>query len=155
MAGTHVYASPKKMWDFSQLAASQYLEVTAAKAIDMTTYTEGLLEVRYHPTDPVLSSLFSNTNQSIDVRVRSEAPSPDDPGLEFVGLSDLAIVTLSTSNTYFNPGNPALFTAPILIPSGTPNTPPALRVIVRGTQGTSVATLRAILSIDISLKTSV
>src|SRR5262245_51664955 len=95
MAGLIYRVSPKKTFDFSTVTPSGVQDVILAKAMSVAAVREGTLLVRVHTGTSI-------TGGTIDVIVQSEAPSDDDPALDFVsttgpGGSPWATVTLNSS----------------------------------------------------------
>src|SRR5689334_17475101 len=127
MPGVHYRVCPRFLFDFSNVGASTYLETIAAKAVPIIAHREATLLVRVHT-----GTAFSAGN-TVDVRVRMEAPSDDDPTIDFVYPTELATLSVSSSV--------ALLFTPISFVSNQ-NLGSYLRIVVRGTQSGSPGTLK-------------
>jgi hypothetical protein len=83
MAGMTIPLFTKRAFTFSATTTTPVV-----KAVDVSHYTEGALIVRVHG-----GTIDAG---SIAVRARTTAPSPEDPAVDFVSTSNVAVVTLST-----------------------------------------------------------
>jgi hypothetical protein len=146
MGGTNLTILSRQLFDFSQLTAGNQSQRLMAKQIHVLPYREAVLIVRYHPGQ---SSLNLGTGQSIVVACYLEAPSVDEPTLEFWTVNSSAIASITiNSSTLTNPAAPALYTASLNTNFGS-----HLRFYVTGTQGSSSgAALKAMLSVDLPAK---
>lgn len=87
MSGAIIPIFSRRSFDFDDVAASnKYVEITIAKAIDVSQYTEGTLLVRVHDNNVA-------SNAQIDILVKATAPTSEDPAKDFVG-STVATVTV-------------------------------------------------------------
>jgi hypothetical protein len=90
MAGSLIPVFNKRDFTFT---ATTTVGLVAAKAIPVDDYTEGTLLVRVH------SGTLTGSN-TIVLKVRSTAPTAEDPAVDFVvTASDLAVATVSSTAT--------------------------------------------------------
>jgi hypothetical protein len=134
MAGVVHTAFSMRSWDFSGLQSSTSEEYCIMRRIPVDGYREGTAIVRIH------SRTISAALGKIEVRVVECSPTDEDPGLDFDG-TQLAIAQVPTGTTA------GLVTAAFSTPFGG-----LVSIFVKGTQGSSVVTLRAVLSADLVLK---
>ena len=125
----------RRLFDFSNLAASATEEVVCARAIDVSAFKHGVLVTRIH------ERTIGGT-ADLSVRVLSTWPSEEEPETDFFNGSPAAVTTFGNGNA------PALLTSTLSTAFG-----PALRVVVRGNQpGGSPDTIMATLSVDLVLR---
>lgn len=88
MAGLIEAIIPRLAFDFTALADNTTQEIVLAKAIVAFDFRVATLIVRYYGPNNL-----NFTGQTLDVIVRSEAPSLEDPGQDFVS-ADVASVRI-------------------------------------------------------------
>jgi hypothetical protein len=132
MPGALIRIFPKTYFDFSMVAASQSMVQTVAKWIDVSRFREVSFVARWH-------SKNYNQSPSFKAEVFAEAPSPEDPAVDFVASPALATV---------GPVSLSAFTAPYtLIQPISGNFGSHLRVKFTAIQG---ATASSIFNFEIS-----
>lgn len=148
MAGARIVATRRTKYDFSNVPASGSYSVFIAKGIPVWRYNMNGLEMvtRIHS----LSIVGSGAAPSLQFVPMLDAPSPDDPSLEFYNITSLGTQTYNLDPT---------ITAPLVdcIPIGVgPSTYPQgafVRVQLTGTQSaTKATTFWVVVSVDIVAK---
>lgn len=91
MPGAIKRAVPKSMYDFGSIPASASGSIVLASGIDVSKYSNLQLVLRIHDIN-----ILGSTGPSIELNAYTEAPTPEDPGLEFVTTNPLP-VALGTS----------------------------------------------------------
>jgi hypothetical protein len=84
MPGAIIPVFSRRMFDFDNVQSPGEIEFTLAKAIDVEQYTEGTLLVRVHAHN-------IERGASIEVIAKATAPSNEDPELDFVGATVVAV----------------------------------------------------------------
>jgi hypothetical protein len=140
MAGTIIRAVPKTKYDFSAITTTNTTSpaIFIAKGIDVGQYAYAEMNARIHS----LSVVGASSTPSVALSVRAEAPSPDDPSVEFY------TATFNTITFNLTPSS----TAPLLSVVGLTGAPLGrfLRIQLTGSQGGTLATtFWVILSVDI------
>jgi hypothetical protein len=146
MAGTLIPAVAKTKFDFSSLLAGANSSYFIATGVEVSQYRYGELMPRIH----ALSIVGAGATPSITLDVFPEAPSPEDPGMEFYNAS---IPLVNPALTFsLSPSS----VAPILPASNVNIIPPMggfVRIRLKGTQGaTQATTFWIVLSVDIAAK---
>lgn len=138
MTGQIIHLFSRRNFVFSQVQSGTVLKMPIVKAVDVSQYTQGTLEVRVHSTQISGSSAF------ITVVLYPTAPSVEAPSTDFVGVSAVATSTAVDSSTV----------APTLIvQSLSANFGGMVTVEVHGQQpGVAVTDLEAELSAILTLK---
>jgi hypothetical protein len=134
MAGTVITLFPKRTFTFTNMVGSTSLEVPLIKAIDVTEWTQGTLIVRVH------SATISAAASTIDVLLKTTAPTPEDPATDYLVVPASAVATASITQTVSN-NDPCIVVAQLSTGFGN-----MLQLSVQATQATSSSTLTAVLS---------
>jgi|SRR5581483_3478737 len=92
MPGTRYRALPRTVYDFSSLTANAVANLVVAKGLDVSQYSSMDMIFRLHWTN--ISG--SGVGATIKLVAYTEAPTDEDPGLEFV-CSGLAATTSTIS----------------------------------------------------------
>jgi len=142
MPGTVIRAVPKAQYDFHTLASgASSPPIVIAKGIDVTQYKYVNMAARIH------AGSINQTGCSVTVDAFAEAPSPEDPSLDFIGASALNTFPFSglgPSTTY-----PQFALAPLMgnvgIGGGW-----SIRIRIMATQGsTPASSFLVTVSVDI------
>jgi hypothetical protein len=118
-------------FNFTPVQASNALSIRVGTGIDMSRFKDGKLVVRVH-------SLSMSTGQTLVVEVYDAWPYPPQPELSFEGSSPAASVSIASTDA-----------AGAIKTSLISGMGPALTIVVKGTQPSSVATVTALLRIGI------
>jgi hypothetical protein len=110
------------------------IEVPLVKALDVTEWTQGTLIVRVH------SAVISSASSKIEVLLKTTAPTPEDPALDFLEVPASAVATATVDTTVAG-NDPCIVVAQLSSGFGS-----MLQVSIRATQATSSTTLTAVLS---------
>lgn len=135
MSGVVHNVITRRQFVFTNVSASQTLDVPLVRAIDVADAKAIDLVVRVH-------ALTVSSTATITVRTRAVSLTSEEPDVDFTNLTELGTATLDTTVTA-----PALVTATL---SGTFGH--MIRVFVRGSQPGSAVTLTATLSIDLVVR---
>jgi hypothetical protein len=127
----------ERLYDFSNLGSGATSDVVIVKAIDVSAYRSGTLQVRVHDAD------YGSNSPTLKVVAYMTCPSIDDPSVDFVGDAK-ATVTLEGGVTTVAAGE--LGDAALAASFGS-----HLRIVVEATQADPADTLRATLSADLVL----
>ena len=137
MAGMTVPLFNEQDFDFDNLSSSTSANVTIAKALDVTPYTEGRILVRVHGVDV-------GTGSDLTLYAYMAAPSNEEPNTDFVfddQTSDaIAVATVSASAA----------TADLVVANFDANFGSHVRLVLTATKGTG--NCNASLSADLALK---
>lgn len=142
MAGVNVRLMSKRTLDFSGLGASQQSLLMVNMAINVAAYREGTLQVRVHATPTI------GGNAQIKIALVRTAPSEEDPGMLFYASDPpLLTVTLDAATAPPSGETGILLSAPLPANIGG-----WLGLAAIGKQDASTETIRAVVSVDLSLK---
>jgi len=145
MPGTVIRALSKTRYDFSSIPLSTSTSLFVARAIDVSQYRF----VEFVPRIHALSIVGAGSNPSIVFSAMADAPTPDDPQLEFYTAA------VGTSAVPFNSMTPSTVAplAPQFSIRCTPPYGPFLRFQIQATQsGTAATTFWVVCSIDVIAK---
>ena len=128
---------PMTAFDFSDLGDAGVAEVVLARAVDVSTTTQLLLECRLHEKS------IGAAGAKIELFAYPELPSAQDPSRSFLG-SQVCTLTI----------NSATGAAPLLLTEAfTADPGAAARIVLRATQaGTAVSSLAVTISLALSHK---
>src|SRR5436309_61675 len=119
----------KTLYDFSSLPANGTVNFTIAKNIDVSSFPNADIVLRTHSVNTVGSA-----TPTIKLFIYTEAPSPEDPGQEFIfgnaNSSSIGPVAVGSSVT-----GPLLNLATLTKPFGA-----FLRLVLQGLMGGTAAT---------------
>lgn len=140
MAGTIIPLISLRSFDFAGLASSESMTVVLIKEIDVSGWTEGVLNVRIHG-----GTIDSTATANISVVLAATSPSSDEPTKDFIDSTAVASVAIDDGNI----GNaPTLVRASLATGFGG-----MLCLKVIGTQDpTRLANLNADISAELVLK---
>jgi hypothetical protein len=93
MPGIVYRALPKTTYDFSATAASSTTTYIVVKGLDLSQFREGTLIVRVH------SGSFTSGAPSVKVEVFPDAPTAEDPSVEFEAAAAVATTGAITGFT--------------------------------------------------------
>ena len=140
MAGL-IFRIPKRMYDFSGLPSGGTATIPMATGLDMSQVREAVVVVRLHSDGTNWTNL-----QSFGVSARLDAPTREDPGVDFFGTTDLG------TNVGFLQGtdSPPMVKFFMLTNSTAANNLPAMiRIVIKGIGGTSAATFQVSVSVEV------
>lgn len=140
MSGTTTALFSRREFDFSRVQGGRGVELMLVKAVDVSQYTRGTLEVRVH------SRSISGPGAQICVLAYTTAPTAEDPTVDFLDISSpVASVVIDGAEAH---------TPPVLVTAAlSPGFGGMLAIVVRGQQPrVPVDTLVAELSAFLSLK---
>lgn len=135
MAGTVHNVITRRQFIFSNVSASNYLEIPLVRAIEVSDAKAIDVVVRVH-------ALTVSSTATITIRTRAVSLTSEEPDVDFTNSTELGTVTLDTTVTA-----PALVLGSLTAPWGH-----MIRMVVRGTQPGAAVTLTATLSIDLVLR---
>lgn len=135
MAGTVHNVITRRQFTFSNVSASNYIEIPLVRAIEVYDAKAIDVVVRVH-------ALTVSSTATITIRTRAISLTSEEPDVNFTNSTELGTVTLDTSVTA-----PALALGSLTAPWGH-----MIQMFVRGTQPASPVTLTATLSIDLVLR---
>jgi hypothetical protein len=140
MSGTTISLFSRREFDFSKVQGQRCVDIMLVKAVDVSQYTSGTLEVRVH------SRTISGVGANICVLAYTTAPTAEDPTVDFVDYSaPVASITVDDSDRR---APPVLATAAL-----SPGFGGMLAIVVRGAQPrVPVDTLAAELSAFLTVK---
>src|SRR5690606_13480434 len=139
MSGTTTPLFSRREFDFSQVRGDRHVEILLIKAVDVSQYTSGTLEVRVHSKD------ISGPGACISILAYTTAPTAEDPSVDFVDWSSpVAVIVVDHADD----DAPSLLTTALW-----PRFGGMLAIVIRGTQAPKpVARLTAELSAFLTLK---
>lgn len=135
MAGTVHNVITRRQFAFSNVSASNYLEIPLVRAIEVSDAKAIDVVARVH-------ALTVSSTATITIRTRAISLTSEEPDVNFTNSTELGTVTLDTSVTA-----PALVLGSLTAPWGH-----MIQMFIRGTQPASPVTLTATLSIDLVLR---
>ena len=140
MSGTTTPLFSRRELDFSKVQGGRHVDIMLVKAVDVSQYTRGVLEVRVHGKD------ISGPGACIGVLAYTTAPTGEDPSVDFIDWSSPVAAVLVDDSDSHPP--PILLTSPLW-----PGFGGMLAIVVRGSQPTApVERLAAELSALVTLK---
>jgi hypothetical protein len=128
----------ERLYDFSNLGSGAQSDVVLVKALDVTAYRSGTLQVRVHDAD------YGPNAPTLEVVAYMSCPSTDDPSQDFVGDAK-ATVTLKDATTTVAAGE--LGQDDLAASFGS-----HLRIVLEATQSDPFDTLSATISAELVLK---
>jgi hypothetical protein len=133
-AGTTIPLFSKRTFTFTNVVGATTMEVPLIKAIDVTEWTQGTLIVRVH------SATIATAGSKLDVMLKTTAPTPEDPALDFLVVPASAVASATIDQTVAN-NDPCVVVAQLS--SGFGN---MLQLSIQASQVTSSTTMTAALS---------
>ena len=142
MAGVNMRLLGKKTLDFSKLVASQTQMLIVSNAINTMNYREGTLVVRVHGTKDITG------DASIQVMLVRTAPTEEDPATLFYQAEPTLLTVTIDADTSAPTGEAGT----LLTGELPPNFGAYLGLAVMGVQASSTQTIKATISVDLTLK---
>lgn len=136
----HIPVLTERVYDFSGLGAGASAAVVLVKALDVTAYRSGSLQVRV--LDPTWSGGASPCSAA--VKAYTTAPSSDDPSADFVADSASATATLANGGSTASDGD-------LVQDALDSNFGSHLRLVLEVTQGTPAGTFQFTISAAMEL----
>jgi hypothetical protein len=140
MSGSTIPLFSRREFDFSEVRGDRCVDVLLVKAVDVSQYTRGTLEVRIHDRD------ISGSGARIWILAYTTAPTAEDPSVDFIDdSSPVASIVVDDSD---DRTPPVLATAELSSGFGG-----MLAIVVRGEQARApVDALAAELSAFLTIK---
>jgi hypothetical protein len=127
----------RRNFSFDWIGTSTNESVVAVKAVDVQDWREGTLLVRVHQKDVITGG------GKIEVLAYTTSPSSDAPEQDFVSASARATITITSGTSVV----PELLTAGLGQNFGS-----QLRIVVKGTKGSTGGSVDATISVDLALQ---